>query len=183
MNGKATVEVRIGFLSQGVQLRNAHILFLRGASLEGLYPVLLDQAQTELMLAAMTERKYPATGVATDALQACGIAVRAVCVSLDSQGGYKARVLLETEDGVPRYLICDVAHGLCLAMQSDARIFVPAAEFADRRQSTSPDGQVAFPLTVMSADLLREALDAAVANDEFEQAAQLQKEIDRRRGH
>jgi len=180
-NSNQLVALQVDFLTQGTQLRHAHILFLRERRTDRRLPLLIDERESEVLQKALFRGEFPTTDVATGIVKACNLKLHSVIISMREDHGYTGMIVLDHPEVGPYYMKLSATNALCMALQNKAEILMPRRVFDLRHCPTGLNGQMSFSISSMSDELLEEALKKAVENDEFEVAALLQQEINTRK--
>lgn len=175
------VELRIDFLTRGTQLRTACILFMREKNGERRIPFLVSEDEMVALQNAVMKQSYATTDLAARLAGAYGMETAGVVLYIRADHTYAGLIRMEHPELGMQCLECGVGTAVCMALRTGAPIFMPQAILELRCSPPAPDGQVAFSIGAMTDELLQEALQVAVENDEFETAALLQREIDLRK--
>lgn len=175
------VVLQVDFLTQGTQLRHAHILFLRERHGERRLPLLVDEKESQVLRDALLRKGFPTTDVATEVMRACDVKLHSVVVSTRENLSYQGMLVLEHPELGLHYAETSATNALCMALQNRTDILMPRKVFDLRHSPQGLSGQMSFSISSMSDELLEEALSMAVENDEFEVAAHLQREIEARK--
>lgn len=170
-------------LTQGVALPDAFLLLMREEQGRRHLPLLIDRDGYELLRKAVTRRLFPETRLMGKLAKLFDISLQSATIHYAPTGKFLVALLFRQNDNdapdEPRHrlLNLDIAQGIAAALEHNVPIFIHRAEFDRLYSRQNSDGQVAVPITTMSADLLKEALRQAVESENFELASQLRDEL------
>lgn len=176
MLGENYIELEAVGLTQGVSLQEAYILVLKEAGGERHMPALVGKKDFLRLQRAMTKGEFPTTGLMSRLAKAFGISLDHVLLLTPHDGRSPALLTFEQDKGY-QTLETDVATAVMAAMENHCPIYTYRALFERQYGSQTKDGQVAIPISVMSRQLLEEALQAAVKEENFELASLLRDEL------
>ena len=163
-------------LTRGVSLREAYLVMLREKNGVRTIPTLVSRQEYALVLDALERREYPATRLATRLLWRLGGRVDGVHIHYSRTRQISALLLLKQgEEHIT--LNISVGEGIAFALENKCPILTLRSQFEQQSSLQSAEGQVSLPINAMPDNLLREAMEAAVANDEFELAAALRDQM------
>ena len=96
-----------------------------------------------------------------------------------SGGVFYSHLFIE-RDGNTSFINCRTADALALAVRSNVPIYIDDDLLERNCVRMQPDGAYSLPIATASTKVLREALDQAIANENYEFAARLRDEINSR---
>ena len=96
-----------------------------------------------------------------------------------SGGIFYSHLFIE-RDGNTSYISCRTSDALALAVRSNTPIFVEESLLERNCVRLQPDGAYSLPITTASTKVLKEAMEQAIANENYEFAARLRDEINSR---
>ena len=96
-----------------------------------------------------------------------------------SGGVFYSHLYIE-RDGNISYISCRTADALALAVRSNAPIFIEEELLERNCVHMQPDGAYSLPISTASTKVLKEAMEQAVANENYEFAARLRDELNSR---
>jgi len=96
-----------------------------------------------------------------------------------SGGIFYSHLFLE-HDGNSSFISCRTADALALAVRSNTPVFIDEDLLERNCVHLQPDGAYSLPITTASIKVLKEAMDQAIANENYEFAARLRDEINSR---
>ena len=95
-------------------------------------------------------------------------------------GGVFYSHLFVEHDGNTSFIHCRTSDALVLALRSNAPIYIEEDLLERNCVRLQPDGAYSLPITTASTKVLKEAMDQAIANENYEFAARLRDEINSR---
>ena len=95
-------------------------------------------------------------------------------------GGVFYSHLFVEHDGNTSFINCRTSDALVLALRSNAPIYIEEDLLERNCVRLQPDGAYSLPITTASTKVLKEAMDQAIANENYEFAARLRDEINSR---
>lgn len=167
-------------LTQGVSLPDAYLLILRDQDSGRHLPLLLDRSGFQLLVRATKQHEYPMTSLMNRLARTFGIRLRHALIHPAASGRtYVALCMEQTRDGnkETHELNVDPALGIVAAMEARRPVGIARQDFERLYNRHGRSGQATVPITSMGNDLLREALELAAENDNFELASQLRDEL------
>ena len=96
-----------------------------------------------------------------------------------SGGIFYSHLFLE-RDGNTSFVSCRTADALALAVRSNTPIYIEEDLLERNCVHLQPDGAYSLPITTASTKVLKEAMEQAIANENYEFAARLRDEINSR---
>lgn len=95
-------------------------------------------------------------------------------------GGVFYSHLFVEHDGNTSFINCRTSDALVLALRSNAPIYIEEDLLERNCVRLQPDGAYSLPITTASTKVLKEAMEQAIANENYEFAARLRDEINSR---
>lgn len=172
-------------LTRGVSLHGAYILILREVAGKRCMATLVTQEEYDMVSRAMQGERSELARTVRSMLDA--FAMNILCVVLHNntpQGEYRAGIIMRQGADV-RTVQQHLGSAVVLAMELGVPIQVSESYFNSMTSgNTAEDGMVslAVPVSAMDENLLREAMEQAVKDDDFEMAKTLRDELNRREG-
>ena len=96
-----------------------------------------------------------------------------------SAGVFYSHLFVE-HDGNTSFINCRTSDALVLALRSNAPIYIEEDLLERNCVRLQPDGAYSLPITTASTKVLKEAMEQAIANENYEFAARLRDEINSR---
>lgn len=169
-------ELSVDGLTSSTSLQGAHVLLLREKDGSVLVALPLDAAGYKRVQAAVTSKDYTASHLMLQLAKEAGLRLLGVRVLPPLGGQTLGR--LDFEDGnVLRVLDVPIADAVVTSLESGCSLWAAPAMMEAQRKRHNPEGSVGLPLRGMEDRLLRQALEAAVEEDNFELAAQIRDEL------
>ena len=166
-------------LTQGVSLQEAYFLMLREKEGKRFLPSLLGKDEYELILHAMQEKQYPTTRLMGRLAQRFSIRLESVHIFYPPHGNLSATMYFSNETRTEK-VACNIAEGISAALNMQCPILMQRSMFEEQMLRQHGEGQVSMPITAMNEKLLKEALNAAVMEDNFELASVIRDELRQR---
>lgn len=177
------VELKVQELTRGMSSKEMYILILREVGRSRKLPLLLSRDEAQYIMALMMPRneKSPVLGNTLRKMtSAYGIIIDEVLLMNARDGSYKARVSMY-QCGQLEQIVVDSAEAIILAMIYRCPIFA-VPQLLEATPTGSDGGtMIAIPMNSLTVELLQEALERAVKEENYELASQLRDEIKRRK--
>ncbi|HRF84941.1 MAG TPA: DUF151 domain-containing protein [Alloprevotella sp.] len=168
-------------VTTGTSLPDACMLLMREqAGLRRHFTVLVRKEEYNRLKAALMRKDFSSTRLMTKLAGIFSIEVGKIQICYVSGGKFSARVYLRRGDE-ERIMETEVATAVLLALETGGTVCIRREEFDRLYMGESPEGEVKIPLPSMQTELLSQALELAVQEDNFELASQLRDEL-RNRG-
>ena len=176
------IELEIAGLTQGTSLHEAYILILKEKAGKRLMPLLIEHTDFLRLKLAMTRRKFPDLGLMLQLASAYRIQLEKVVLRAPKNGETLASLFFTNPLQEEQVIQTDATSGILVAMKSECPLLTYRSLFERQIGQQKSEDQIAVPITIMSKQLLNEALQAAVLEENFELASQLRDEL-KERGH
>ncbi len=169
-------ELSVDGLTSSTSLQGAHVLLLREKDGSVLVALPLDATGYRRVQTAVKRKDYTSSHLMLRLAELMGLKLLGVRVLPPSGGITQGR--LDFEDGnVLRVLDVPIADAVVASLESGCSLWAAPAMIEAHRKRHSPQGTVGLPLRGMEERLLRQALESAVAEDNFELAALIRDEL------
>ncbi len=174
-------ELTIEGITRGKELKDAFILILRKKDGTEIFPVLIDEKGFNLIMNALRHKDFTCSHLMHKLAGRVGMTMIGVRVMQPANGNTQALLDFELINEVVSITV-PVEEAVVAALEAHAALWVNSESFQriTRAQSNKGAEQMALPLTAMGDKLLKEALESAVAEDNFELASLLRDELSRR---
>lgn len=174
-------ELTIEGITRGKELKDAFILILRKKDSIGAFPVLIDQKGFYDIMKALKEKDYTCSHLMHQLAGRVGMTMIGARLMQPANGETKALLDFELVNDVVSIAV-PVAEAVVASLEAHTSLWINNEAFERQTRAQQGKGveQMALPLTAMSDKLLQEALDNAVAEDNFELASFLHNELTRR---
>lgn len=174
------IELEIAGLTQGTSLHEAYILILKEKAGKRLMPLLIEHTDFLRLKLAMTRRKFPDLGLMLQLASAYRIQLEKVVLRAPKNGETPASLFFTNPLQEEQVIQTDATSGILVAMKSECPLLTYRSLFERQIGQQKSEDQIAVPITIMSKQLLNEALQAAVLEENFELASQLRDELKER---
>lgn len=173
------VELTLEGFTKGTTLKEAYVVVLREKESQHVMPLLLGGDEYAHITNALEQDDRWGFRLFRRLANRAGLQLMGVHLRYNSRGEMHAHVLIRLGDTTDAMRV-SLGEGLLLSIDEKLPIWALRSQLELARRQQSKEGEVSFPIDAMPTELLKEALEKAVKNDEFELAAALQEVIDRR---
>lgn len=173
-------ELKIEGLTRGKDLQNAYILILREKDGSRFFPVLINRADYEMVLAAMKDKDYTCARLMNKLANRVGMTQIGVRLMQPHNGKTRALIDFELINEVVS-IQTSIAEAAVAALEMRSSFWVQNDIFEKQTKLQRPGQQsMALPITAMNDELLKTALQNAVSEENFELASILRDELNKR---
>lgn len=174
------IELEIAGLTQGTSLHEAYILILKEKAGKRLMPLLIEHTDFLRLKLAMTRRKFPDLDLMLQLASSYRIQLEKVILRAPKNGETPASLFFTNPLQEEQVIQTNATSGILVAMKSECPLLTYRSLFERQIGQQKSEDQIAVPITIMSKQLLNEALQAAVLEENFELASQLRDELKER---
>lgn len=175
------VELKIQELARGISGKDMYILILREVGGSRKLPLLLSEREAQVVIDQMMQRTKGRLTL-VDAMRKMtstyGIIIDEVLIYATDNGTYKAKLSMY-QCGQLEQITISAVDAVIMALTYRCPIFIDP-QLLDSIPSKKAGNLVALPMSMLTIELLQEALQRAVENENYELASQLRDEIRRR---
>jgi len=169
-------------LTKSTTLQKAQLLIFKEKGGTRHLPILINTEEYRRVYQTLAKDDYSSMAPLKRLADLFNIRLDGVFFCLGGEKGELCTLLglsKSSEDGDDEKQILreDIPNGLTAGLLMAAPFFISATTFNLLYNHETHDGQVAIPIAIMPEDLLQEALEQAVAGDNFELASVLRDEI------
>lgn len=147
-------------------------------------PFFIDRQAYNLLESVMSDDESSQLALSQTIIEGLGYRLAYVCLSQSEAAVSETRLALlpadAADDDEPQYIACSFVEGMALGLQIGVPFYVTIGDALQFVAGESEDGRVAVPIRNMPEDVLQEAINQAVAADNFELASALRDELRRR---
>lgn len=176
------IQLKIEGLTRGRELRDAYILVLGAKDESQYYPVLVPREGYEQLSAALNHNDFTCSHLMHRLAARVGMSLKGVRIMQPRDGVTQALVDFELISEVVTFA-APAAEAIVAALEVDAPIWVRRPLYESQTQMHGSGGNMALPLSAMADNLLKEALQSAVEEENYELASVLDHELKRRKEH
>ncbi len=166
-------------LTRGNDLHNAFILVLKQKGGDAIYPILISREDYQNIRAAFEEKDFTSTHLMNQLANRLGMRMTGIRIMQPANGQTQAVIDFELINQVVS-IATPVAEAIIATLETNANIWIKTSMFERITRHKNTEGSMALPITAMNDQLLKEALEAAVKEDNFELAAVLHEELVKR---
>lgn len=177
------VKLEISDVSQGVMANNAYFLILRESYGIRKLSVMVGVAEAQSILMAMRGIRAPRPmmhDVYYTSLHTFDMTLREVVIYKVVDGVYYSSLVLVQGDRVER-IDARTSDAIALALRFEIPIYTLEDIIARECIHDNGGGSFSIPVSSINEEMLKNALDRAIRDENYELAAQLRDEMNRRR--
>lgn len=145
-------------------------------------PVLVGPLEAQAIVVSLFRHKIPHPGIYElyiNTLKSFDAQLSSVHIYKIKGGIFYSHLFME-RDGNTTYIDCRTSDALALAVRSNIPIYIDESLLESNCVRLQPDGAYTLPITTASTKVLKEALEQAIASENYEFAARLRDEINSR---
>ena len=176
------IELRVEEISKIETKSNQFILLLKERYGKRHLPIPLSEHEAQDMLAVMHSEPVqfaPWTQIIKELTQSLGIIIDSTIIKEVSDGTYIAEVQV-LQNGQQSSFRTNAIEALILALAHRSSIYISQTLMDLQYVHSSSKGSVTVPLNSLNLDMLKEALNVAIKQENYELASHLRDEIKRR---
>ena len=145
-------------------------------------PVLVGPLEAQAIIVSLFNHKIPHPGIYDlylKTLKEFDGSLTEVDIYRINSGVFYSHLYIE-RDGNKSYVDCRTSDALALAVRSNIPIYIEEDLLERNCVRLQPDGAYSLPITTASTKVLKEAMEQAIATENYEFAARLRDEINSR---
>lgn len=176
--------VLVDILNRKSQTDFALMALLREKDGKRTLPVMMGPVEAQSVAAALRRLNAPRPGIFDlylETLDRLDTILDRVEIFKIEGGVFYSRLYLD-KDGCISSIECRTSDAISLAMKAQAPILIDDTLFDDHCMKPEGKGAFSMPISTVTMQVLLEALDKAVQNEDYEFAARLRDEINSRKG-
>ncbi len=175
------IEFKLKALSKGLSIKDAYILVLGEKYGSTLFPLPINNEQ-ETSIAQLINPLQPSKSSLLDTFRtlyaASGVIIASVCINNLSNGEFKAEIY-QIHDGEETSCVVSAGDAIILALYFRVPIYVDK-KLLKEAFSNNSEHTFSFSIKSLSKNLLEEALEDAIKNEQYEIASILRDELKKR---
>lgn len=173
------VKLKVQGLTRGRELNDAYILVLGSEEHTSFYPIPISSEDYKKIHAALTLQDFTCSHLMHQLANRVGMSMTGVRVMQPHNGLTNALIDFELINEIVS-IHAPIAEATVAALESKSPIYVQNVVF--KRQTSLPQSgnSMALPITAMADNLLEQALQSAVEEENYELASLLRDELKRR---
>lgn len=186
MDQDRKIELIVGEILNRKPSDLALIALLKEKDCQGLglrcLPVLVGPLEAQAIVVSLFRHKIPHPGIYElyiNTLKSFDAQLSSVHIYKIKGGIFYSHLFME-RDGNTTYIDCRTSDALALAVRSGIPIYIDESLLESNCVRLQPDGAYTLPITTASTKVLKEALEQAIASENYEFAARLRDEINSR---
>ena len=145
-------------------------------------PVLVGPLEAQAIIVSLFRHRIPRPGIYDlylNTLKQFDAHLTEVDIYRISSGIFYSHLFME-RDGNTSYIDCRTSDALALAVRSNIPIYIEEDLLERNCVRLQPDGAYSLPISTASTKVLKEAMEQAIATENYEFAARLRDEINSR---
>uniref|UniRef100_UPI003FF02CB8 hypothetical protein n=1 Tax=Alloprevotella sp. TaxID=1872471 RepID=UPI003FF02CB8 len=176
------IELKVEGLTRGRELKDAYILILREREGERIFPVLIDEEGSNMIMQAMRDKDYTCSHLMVKLASRVGMTPIGIRLMQPANGKTQALIDFELVNEIVS-ITTPIAEAVVTALETRSSLWVQRTTFERQTRMNKNGGSqnMALPITAMSDKLISDALQAAVKEDNFELATILRDELNKRK--
>lgn len=163
-------------LTQGVSLSNIYLIMLREEKSLRIAPILISKEECGIIDRAMHKQDFSTITLMLRLAHSYDIFLERVQIKFSNKG-IASTVLYFKSGKEEKHLTSNIANGVVAALNQQVPLVITAQDFSQHILKHQTEGKVAVPLSMMTEDLLNEALKSAVKEENYELASVIRDEI------
>lgn len=188
MEGKKKIELIVGEILNRTPSDLALVALLKEKVAEGdesslrCLPVLVGPLEAQAIIVSLFRHKIPHPGIYDlylNTLKQFDGQLTEVEIFKISRGIFYSHLFME-RDGNTSFIECRTSDALALAVRSNVPIYIEEDLLERNCVRLQPDGAYSLPIATASTKVLKEAMEQAIATENYEFAARLRDEINSR---
>lgn len=168
--------MKVEGLMRGSDLREVYILLLKEKVGNGFYPLLVDKGDFDKLERALQKRDYSSSMLMNKLARRVGMTLLGVRLMQPHNGQTQALIDFELLNEIVS-IRASAADAVVASLETHSSVWIANAVFEKQNKINTQGSRMAFPITAMSENLIKEALEAAVKNEDYELAGALKKEL------
>lgn len=173
------IQLKVEGLTRGRELHDAYILVLRAKDRGTFFPVLLEQEGYNQIFAALQEKRFTCSQLMNKLAARVGMTMLGVRLMKPHHGKTQALIDFELINELVSITV-PAAEAVVAALETHSPIWVQKEAFERQARLGHSSQSMALPISAMTEKLLKEALNAAVEEENFELASILRDELNKR---
>lgn len=177
------IELKVQDVTQGTMGGKPYFLMLREAEGNRKLSIMVGAAEAQAILVTMRGVPVPRPlvyDVFVSTLEAFDITLREVLIYKVVDGVYYSSLVMEL-NGCLEHIDTRTSDAIALALRYHAPIYTIETLMAREHIFEDGNGAISIPVSSVGMEVLKEALDRAVKEENYELAAQIRDEIARRK--
>ena len=181
--GTHLVEMEVVEVTKSISSEGVFLVILQEKNGTEKVPVMVGSEEALQVLSRMRARSA-ALPTLHDAfkktLELLGASLKSVLIYKVERGVFHTAMMVE-HDGEVHKVDCGIADALGMAMACKCSVLMPRELVEAQHLHEQADGSVGMPISSVDVSVLQDALDNAIASEDYELAAKLRDEINRRK--
>lgn len=181
---KKKVKLEVLEISQGTMANNPYLLILRETNGSRKLSVMVGSFEAQSILLCMRGLQAPRPlmhDLYVSTIEAYNIQLREVIIYKVVDGVYHSYLILD-QNGYLEQIDTRTSDAIALALRCNAPIYTWEDLIMREHIYEDSNGSISIPISSVNLSVLHEALERAIKEENYELAAQLRDEIERRKG-
>lgn len=173
------IELRAQGITQGATLKSAYILLFKEKGGNNLVPTLISKEEKDIIASGLRTNFSFTGGLISSLGGTFNFQLQHLLFRVSPESTLTAHLFF-LQEGLLHSVGVSITEGLAVAIGQHKPIYIDKRDLKFLVNSNQKEGVIKFPLSSMNLQVLQEALEQAVQNEEYEVADQIKKEIQRR---
>lgn len=173
------IELQAQGITQGATLKSAYILLFKEKGGNNLVPALINKEEKDIIVSGLRTNFSFTSDLISSLCGAFNFQLQYLLFKVSSDSLLTAHLFF-LQEGLLHSINVSITEGLAVAIGQHKPIYIYKKDLMFLVNINPKEGVIKFPLSSMNLQLLQEALEQAVHNEEYELADQIKKEIQRR---
>lgn len=173
------IELQAQGITQGATLKSAYILLFKEKGGNNLVPTLINKEEKDIIVSGLRTNFSFTSGLVSSLSGAFNFQLQYLLFKVSPESLLTAHLFFLQEE-LLHSINVSITEGLAVAIGQHKPIYIYKKDLMFLVNINPKEGVIKFPLSSMNLQLLQEALEQAVHNEEYELADQIKKEIQRR---
>ena len=177
------IELTVQEVSKGLSYKDVYVLLLREVNGERRMPMMVGAEEAKMVVSKIRPNQVPLNGLPDLFCRLTNlydIILEEVLIYKVDNGAFRAFLFLY-RDGLTERIEGRASDAVVLALTYGRPIYISKNLFDRQYMREMGGGAVSLPINSLNVALLREALDNAIREENYELASQLRDELNRRK--
>lgn len=177
------IELTVQEVSKGLSYKDVYVLLLREVNGERRMPMMVGAEEAKMVVSKIRPNQIPLNGLPDLFCRLTNlydIILEEVLIYKVDNGAFRAFLFLY-RDGLTERIEGRASDAVVLALTYGRPIYISKNLFDRQYMREMGGGAVSLPINSLNVALLREALDNAIREENYELASQLRDELNRRK--
>lgn len=180
---KDKIELKVQEISKGMSYKGIYVLLLQEANGQRKMPIMIGHVESQMLISKLRPGQSIGSVLpdlflkVTDAFH---IHLEEIFIYKVEDGTFQAYLFYE-HNGEIEHVGAKASDAVLMALTYGAPIYISRTLFERQYMKNVGEGAVSIPINSLNVELLQEALENAIREENYELASQLRDEINRRK--